>query len=296
MSSNKPLSGMGRANFGNAFDLSTLKKPTGEVAKPSHGKAVTQENLVSDFVAKSKELVVILLAWSARSAQAKEILETLGKLEIADKNTWLLGVVDVDTQPQVAQALQIKSVPVAIAIIGEQLLPLFESAPPADQVQLVINKLLELAAQKGVGTAPQGPTEIPMEAEEAAAYAAMEKGDYKAAKISYEAWLKRKPNEQVAVVGLAQVNLMLRIEGLDPVLTLKNAKADDVTSQMMCADIEIATGNYEAAFDRLLNAVRSMAGDDRDRAKAHLITLFNLVDPTDPRLVKARGQLASALF
>ena len=296
MSSNKPLPGMGSANFGNAFDLSTLKKPTGEAVTPSHGKAVTQENLVSDFVAKSKESVVILLAWSARSAQAKEILETLGKLEIADKNAWLLGVVDVDTQPQVAQALQIKSVPVAIAIIGEQLLPLFESVPPADQVRLVINKLLELAAQKGVGTAPEGPTEIPMEPEEQEAYAAMEKGDYKAAKLSYEAWLKRKPNEQVAVVGLAQVNLMLRIDGLDPVLTLKNAKADDVTSQMMCADIEIATGNYEAAFERLLNAVRSMAGDDRDKAKAHLINLFNLVDPTDPRLVKARGQLASALF
>ena len=296
MSSNKPIPGMGRANFGNAFDLSTLKKPTGEVVKPSHGKAVTQENLVSDFVSKSKESVVILLAWSARSAQAREILETLGKFEIADKNAWLLGVVDVDTQPQVAQALQVKSVPVAIAIIGEQLLPLFESVPPADQVRLVINKLLELAAQKGVGTTLEGSTEIPMEAEEVAAYAAMEKGDYKAAKLSYEAWLKRKPNEQVAVVGLAQVNLMLRIDGLDPVLTLKNAKADDVTSQMMCADIEIATGNYEAAFDRLLNAVRTMAGDDRDKAKAHLITLFNLVDPTDPRLVKARGQLASALF
>jgi putative thioredoxin len=296
MSTNKPIPGRGSANFGNAFDLSTLKKPTGEVVTPTHGKAVTQENLVSDFVTKSKESVVILLAWSARSAQAKEILETLGKLEIADKNSWLLGVVDVDAQPQVAQALQIKSVPVAIAIIGEQLLPLFESVPPADQVRLVINKLLELAAGKGIGTAPEGPTEIPMEAEEAAAYAAMEKGDYKAAKASYEAWLKRKPNEQVAVVGLAQVNLMLRIDGLDPVLTLKNAKTDDVTSQMMCADIEIATGNYEAAFDRLLNAVRSMAGDDRDKAKAHLITLFNLVDPTDPRLVKARGQLASALF
>jgi putative thioredoxin len=296
MSSNKPIPGMGSANFGNAFDLSTLKKPTGEAVTPTHGKAVTQENLVSDFVAKSKESVVILLAWSARSTQAKEILETLGKLEIADKNVWLLGVVDVDAQPQVAQALQIKSVPIAIAIIGEQLLPLFESVPPADQVRLVINKLLELAAQKGVGSAPDAPTEIPMEAEEAAAYAAMEKGDYKAAKISYEAWLKRKPNEQVAVVGLAQVNLMLRIDGLDPVLTLKNAKADDVNSQMMCADIEIATGNYEAAFERLLAAVKSMSGDNREKVKAHLITLFNLVDPADPRLVKARGQLASALF
>ena len=293
MSFNKPIAG--GANFGNAFDLSTLKKPTADQL-PTVGIAVTQENLVSEFVAKSKEQVVVLLAWSARSTQSKEILETLGKLEKADNGSWLLGTVDVDSQPQVAQALQIKSVPVAIAIIAEQLLPLFESVPPADQVRLVINKLLELASQKGVGAAPVGVTEIPMEVEEEAAYAAMEKGDYKAAKLSYEAWLKRKPNEQVAVVGLAQVNLMLRIEGLDPVLTLKNAKDNDLTSQLMCADIQVASGDYEAAFDRLLQVIKSMAGEDRDKAKNHLISLFNLVDPADPRLIKARAALASALF
>ena len=293
MSFNKPIAG--GANFGNAFDLSTLKKPTADQL-PTVGIPVTQENLVSEFVAKSKEQVVVLLAWSARSTQSKEILETLGKLEKADNGSWLLGTVDVDSQPQVAQALQIKSVPVAIAIIAEQLLPLFESVPPADQVRLVINKLLELASQKGVGAAPVGETEIPMEAEEEAAYAALEKGDYKAAKLSYEAWLKRKPNEQVAVVGLSQVNLMLRIEGLDPVLTLKNAKDNDLTSQLMCADIQVASGDYQAAFDRLLQVIKSMAGEDRDKAKNHLISLFNLVDPADPRLIKARAALASALF
>ncbi len=291
MSFNKPTG----AGFGNVFDLSTLKNPPQD-ATPAFGKVVTQENLVADFVSKSKEKVIILLCWSPRSGQSKEILEILGKLEQADKDAWQLDTVDVDAQPQVAQALQIKSVPVAIAIIAEQLMPLFESVPPADQVRLVINKLLELASQKGVGSAPEGPTEIPMEAEEVAAFEAMEKGDYKAAKISYEAWLKRKPNEQVAVIGLAQVNLMLRIEGLDPVLTLKNAKDDDLTSQLMCADIEIASGNYEAAFDRLLRAVKAFSADDRDKVKAHLISLFNLVDPTDPRLIKARSQLASALF
>ena len=291
MSFNKPTG----AGFGNVFDLSTLKNPPVDTT-PAFGKVVTQENLVAEFVSKSKEKVIILLCWSPRSGQSKEILEILGKLEQADKDAWLLGTVDVDAQPQVAAALQIKSVPVAIAIIAEQLMPLFESVPPADQVRLVINKLLELASQKGVGSAPNGPTEIPMEAEEVAAYAAMEKGDYKAAKISYETWLKRKPNEQVAVIGLAQVNLMLRIEGLDPVLTLKNAKDSDLTSQLMCADIEIASGNYEAAFDRLLRAVKAFSADDRDKVKAHLISLFNLVDPTDPRLIKARGQLASALF
>ena len=150
MSFNKPIGGSG---FGNAFDLSSLKKPTAEQL-PTVGLEVTQENLVSEFVAKSKEKVVVLLAWSPRSAQAKEILETLGKLEKADNGAWILGTVNVDAEPEVAQALQVKAVPIAIAIVAEQLLPLFESAPAMEQVRLVINKLLELASQKGVGSAP----------------------------------------------------------------------------------------------------------------------------------------------
>ena len=295
MSFNKAIPSNGSTNFNNVFDLSTLKKSDlPEIPMP--GIAVTQENLVSDFVSKSKEQVVVLLCWSPRSAQSKEILDILGKLESADKGAWLLGTVDVDSQPQVAQALQVKAVPIAIAIVAEQLLPLFESVPQIDQVRLVINKLLELASQKGVGQAPEALAEIPLEPEEQAAYAALEKSDFKAAKIAYESWLKRKPNEPVAVIGLAQVNLMLRVEGLDPELTLKSAKSDDLTSQLMCADIEIATGNNEAAFTRLLNVIRSFSGEEKDKAKLHLIQLFNLVNPSDPSLLKARNELASLLF
>ena len=295
--SKNPFAGLPNNKFGNAFDLSSLKAPSPENT-PTYGKAVTQSNLVAEFVKQSNNQVVVLLCWSPRSAQAKEILEILGKLQSSDKNSWLLGTVNVDTEAAVAQALQVQSVPVAIAIIQEQVIPLFESVPPIDQVRLVINKLLELAAGKGIGTAPEntGPVEIPMEPEEEAAYAAMEKGDYAAAKISYQAWLKRKPNDPIATIGLAQADLMNRINGLDFALTLKNSKLDDLTSQMMCADIEIAQGDYEAAFNRLIAAVKSFTGDDREKAKSHLLSLFNLVDPADPRLVKARGQLASALF
>ena len=295
--SNNPFAGMPNNKFGNAFDLSSLKAPSPSDL-PTYGKAVTQSNLVAEFVKESNNQVVVLLCWSPRSAQAKEILEILGKLQIADKNTWLLGTVNVDTEAAVAQALQVQSVPVAIAIIQEQIIPLFESVPPIDQVRLVINKLLELAAGKGIGSAPENtaPVEIPMEPEEETAYAAMEKGDYAAAKVAYMGWLKRKPNDPIATIGLAQADLMNRINGLDFALTLKNSKSDDLTSQLMCADIEIAQGDYEAAFNRLISAVKSFAGDDRDKAKAHLLQLFNLVDPADPRLVKARGQLASALF
>ncbi len=295
MSFNKAIPSNGSTNFSNVFDLSTLKK-SDLPESPMPGVAVTQENLVSDFVSKSKEQVVVLLCWSPRSAQSKEILDILGKLESADKGAWLLGTVDVDSQPQVAQVLQVKAVPIAIAIVAEQLLPLFESVPQIDQVRLVINKLLELAAQKGVGQAPEVLAEIPLEPEEQAAYAALEKSDFKAAKIAYESWLKRKPNEPAAVIGLAQVDLMLRVDGLDPELTLKSAKSDDLTSQLMCADIEIATGNNEAAFTRLLNVIRSFSGDEKEKAKLHLIQLFNLVNPSDPSVLKARNELASLLF
>lgn len=296
--SKNPFAGLPSNKFGNAFDLSSLKAPVAGESSVAYGKAVTQANLVSDFVKESNNKVVILLCWSPRSAQAKEILEILGKLESADQNSWLFGTVNVDTEAAVAQALQVQSVPVAIAIIQEQMIPLFESVPPLDQVRLVINKLLELAAGKGIGKAPENSAvvEAAMEPEEEAAYAAMEKGDYAAAKVAYQGWLKRKPNDPVATIGLAQADLMNRINGLDFASTLKNSKADDLTSQMMCADIEIAQGDYEAAFNRLIAAVKSFTADDRDKAKAHLLQLFNLVDPTDPRLVKARGQLASALF
>ena len=64
----------------------------------------------------------------------------------------------------------------------------------------------------------------------------------------------------------------------------------------MCADIEIATGNNEAAFTRLLNVIRTFSNDEKEKAKQHLIQLFNLVNPTDPSLLKARNELASLLF
>jgi len=289
-------------NFASAVDLSTLgKAPAEEI--PTPGIPVTQANLVAEVLPASNQKVVILICWSPRSAQAISLLEIMGKYQETDvlengEPAWILGTVNVDTEVAVAQALQVQSVPVAIAIIQEQIIPLFESVPPIDQVRLVINKLLELAAGKGIGTAPENkaPVEIPMEPEEEAAYAAMEKGDYAAAKAAYQGWLKRKPNDPIATIGLAQADLMNRINGLDFALTLKNSKLDDLTSQLMCADIEIAQGDYEAAFNRLISAVKSFAGDDRDKAKAHLLQLFNLVDPADPRLVKARGQLASALF
>ncbi|NDE84183.1 MAG: thioredoxin, partial [Actinobacteria bacterium] len=111
-------------------------------------------------------------------------------------------------------------------------------------------------------------------------------------------WLSRVPDEPMAKIGLAQCELRLRIEALDFERTIKSAdsKPDSLQDQLMAADVEVATGRHKSAFDRLLRCVKSLSGEEKARAKEHLLLLFQLVDPRDPDLIKARQSLASALF
>jgi len=300
-----PPSAKGLGNFGGAFDLGTLRQPAVTIDPADLGYVVTQNNLVSELLPASNEAVAIILCWSPRSTQAQSLLPMMRQFNRDDATatgepTWIFGSVNVDAEPAVAKALQVQSVPLAIAIIQEQLVPLFESVPPADQVRAVINKVLELAAQKGVGAAPAvaaDPVDV-IEPEEEAAMAALQAGDYLGAKRSYEEWLKRSPNNDFAKLGLAQVELFIRIDGVDPVDAAKQADThpEDLAMQIMAADCEIAQGDFEGATSRLLSAVRNSAGDDRKRVRDHLLILFTLIEPDDPRLAKARQQLASALF
>ena len=291
-------------NFASAVDLSSLGKPAAPEV-PTPGIAVTQANLVSEVLPASNQKVVILICWSPRSTQAISLLEVMGKYQEADllengEPAWILGTVNVDTEVQVAQALQIQSVPIAIAIIQEQMVPLFEAVPTPEQIRLVIDKVIGLAAERGVGQAPvnTGPLEVPMEPEEIAAMEAMEKGDLAEAKAHYEKWLARKPGDSLAKLGLAQTELILRVKDLDPkeVITLATANPEEISIQLKAADVEIASGLNKSAFDRLIRLVKSSQGDEKKVVREHLLVLFALVDPSDPDLIVARRELASALY
>ena len=281
-------------NFGQAFDLSSLTKPKVDPTVPLPGIDVSVENLSSDILPLSLVRPVIVLMWSARSAESVEMVKLLGKLEIDYKEAFALARVDIEAHPQVAQAFQTKSIPYAVAIIAEQMVPLFEQPYPEAQVKMVLDKVLTLASEQGVGQAPVEQ----MEPEEAEAMDALEAGDYIAAEAAYKKWLSRKPAENLAKLGLAQTQLLIRTEGLElnAVLDESTKNPSDIALQLKAADVEIVNGGVEAAFTRLLHAVRATSGDDRAKIKDHLLNLFALVDQSDPRLVAARKELASALF
>lgn len=281
-------------NFGQAFDLSSLTKPKVDPSVPMAGIEVSVENLSNEILPLSLVRPVIVLMWTSRSPESIEMIKTLGKLEVDYKAAFSLARVDIDANPEVAQAFQTKSVPYAVAIIAEQMVPLFEQAYPEAQVKLVIDKVLTLASEQGVGAAPVEN----IEPEEVDAMNALESGDYVAAEVSYKKWLARKPSENLAKLGLAQTQLLMRTEALDlnTVIAQSTAEPTNIDLQLKAADVEIVNGGVEAAFTRLLHAVKATHGDERTKIKNHLLELFALVDPTDPRLATARKELASALF
>lgn len=281
-------------NFARAVDLSSLGKPKLAPSGPMPGLEVTAANLTSELLPLSHKKPVIVIAWSARSAESMEMVKLLGSLESAYQGSWALGRLDVDAEPQVAQAFQTKSVPYAIALITEQMVPLFEQSYPEAQIRLVLDKVLTLAAEQGVGAAP---VEV-SEPEEDEAMLALEAGDFISAEAAYKKLLSRKPSDNFAKLGLAQTQLLIRSDGLDLATVTAQAVENpgDISLQLTAADMEMVNGRVEAAFGRLVHVVRETSGEDRTKAREHLVALFALVDPSDPRLATARSALANALF
>lgn len=258
------------------------------------GASVTSQNLQSDFLPLSAQRPVVIIVWSPRSAESVELLRTFGKLEVEGNGAWVLAHVHAEEQVPVAQALQVQSIPFGVVLIGGQAVPFLEKAIGENEIREVLGKILQVAAQQGVGEAPVEESEP----EEDEALAALDAGDYSTAEAAYRKLLARKPNDQYAVLGLAQVHLLIRTEGLDAAKIMEEAvsKPEDIAVQLQCADVEVMSGYLDSAFDRLLALITVLFGDERTQVKDRLLELFALVDPADPRVIKARAQLANALF
>ena len=281
-------------NFSQAVDLSSLGKPPADTATPMPGLEITPQNLQTEILPLSESKPVVILCWTPRSADSVTMLRALGKIESEDQGKWILAHVNVEVQVPVAQALQVRTIPTGIVFIGAKAIPFLEQPLTEAQLREVITKILTLAAQQGIG---EEPVEV-AEPEEEEALAALDKGDYVTAEAAYKRLLARKPSDQYAKLGLAQVQLLARTQGIDGAKIMEEAvkHPEDIVVQMQCADIEVMSGYLESAFQRLLQLITVLDGDEQKKVKNHLLELFALVDQADPLVIKARAQLANALF
>ena len=241
----------------------------------------------------------------ATNGPCKQLSPLLEKLAAEYKGRFVLAKIDVDANPRLSQMFQVQSIPAVFAVIGESAGPLFQGAIPEAELRQVIEEVLRIAAEQGInGTInTEVQEEVPVVEEEQidprleAAFNAIEKGDFVAATNAYKEMINQNPADQVALAGLAQVGLLERASKLDPNVVLQKASdRKDFASQMDLADLELMKGNPGAGFAILINAIKISSGEDRDKLRARLLELFMVVGDSDPEVIKARRDLASALF
>ncbi|WP_223625046.1 tetratricopeptide repeat protein [Microbacterium sp. EST19A] len=296
-----------------AVDLSSLRNRPAPA--PAGAPAPGVVDLVVDatdetfgqILELSRTVPVVVDLWAEWCGPCKQLSPIIEKVTRELGGRVLLAKVDVDANPQLAQSFRAQSIPMVVALIAGQPVPMFTGAVPEEQVREVFAQLLQVAAQNGVtGTLsvggdadPEAPVEEPpLPPLHAEAFAAIETGDYAAAIRAYEKALAENPRDEDAIAGLGQVRLLDRVQGLD----LQEARAAaaqaplDVQAQFAVADLDLAGGHVDDAFGRLLDLFAQLPSDERAPVRERLVELFGLIGAADPRVVSARNRLSSLLF
>lgn len=301
-----------------AVDLSSLRnRPVAPTAEPAAGAPVVAlDSLIMDVTDEtfgdalelSRTVPVVVDLWAEWCGPCKQLSPVLERVVRELDGRLVLAKVDVDANPQLAQAFRAQSIPLVVALVGGQPVPLFTGAVPEQQVREVFAQLLQVASQNGVSgrievaapdaDGPVEPIEPPLDPLHAEAFEAIEAGDYPRAIAAYEQALADNPRDTEARAGLGQVRLLDRVAGADlqAVRAAAAAAPADVDAQLAVADLDVAGGHVEDAFERLLELFAVLPPQERPVVRERLLELFGIVGDTDPRVARARSALASLLF
>ncbi len=311
-------------NLRGAVDLSSLKQRPASAASPA-GTGTPQEGAqpgaapgaqelkvnvtegnFQQLVELSAQVPVVFALWASYSPESAAVLEVLERVVGGYGGRLVLGAADIEAFPQLAQAFQVQAVPTAVAVLKGQPVPLFQGSADEQQVRSLFDELLKVAAANGViGSLGAGAEEEdappPLPPLHQAAFDAIEAGDYAAAAVAYRQALTEMPADHEAKAGLAQVELMGRLQPLsaqdsEALRTLAANEPDNLEAQLGVADLDVAGGHVEDALSRLVSFIGRNFGPERETARVRLLELFDVVGTADERVAKARQALARVLF
>lgn len=294
-----------------AVDLSNLQPAvaaggtSGPAASGAYVVEVTEENF-QQVLESSMNAAVLLAFLTPRSPESVQLANDLQLLSNEFEGKFMLGRVDIDAQPKIAQAVQVQSVPMVYLVAQGRPMPLLQQPAPLAELRTALTQVFQQLAQGGfVGQHQPRRAAVDEETGEkeldpryAPAQDALERGDINAAVAEYQKLVDANPGDVEAAAGLAMAKVLQRTEGVDLNAARAEAAAnpDDVDAQTLVADLDLLGGHVDDAFNRLIDLVRRTTEGERDRAREHLIGLFAAVGNDDERVMRARRDLASALF
>ena len=306
-----------------AIDLSGLKRPAGGAGQgaagggggaPAGGASywldITEETFQATVESSLTAPVLLAFYSPTRLPESEQMARDLATVAEEYEGRFLAGLVNIDTQPAIAQAVQLQSVPYVFAVIDGRPQPLIQDVLTLDNLRTAINQVMQQLTTQGITgrhqprqAAPAAVVEgengePPLDPRYAPAQDALERDDFDGAVAEYQKLLDANPADSEAAAGLAMATLLQRTNDvdLDAARAAADASPDDVAAQTLVADLDMLGGHVDDAFNRLIDLVRRSAGDERNQAREHLLALFGAVGNDDPRVLRGRQGLASALF
>ncbi|WP_373083796.1 thioredoxin [Sneathiella sp.] len=281
----------------------------------------TSETFMQDVIDASQEKLILVDLWAPWCGPCKQLTPMIEKVVNDAKGAVELVKIDIDKNPQIAQSLQVQSIPAVFAFKDGRPVDGFMGALPESKIKEFVEK----------HAGPIGPS--PIEAAYATGSEALDKGDTEAALTAFAELLELEPGHVDATAQLARVYVKLgeldaakslmssmpenpvkstavsaalaaislaenaaNAGDIEPLQQKVDENPDDLGARLELAQALVGRGNNEAGGAELLEIIRRDRDWNEAAGRHELLKLFEVMGPADPLTKSFRRQLSSILF
>lgn len=233
---------------------------------------VTDASFQADVLERSQTTPVVIDLWAEWCGPCKTLGPILEQVVGETNGQVVLAKVDVDSNPAVAQAFRVQSIPAVFAMVNGQIVDGFVGALGEREIREFVSRLL--------------PTE-----EQLAVADLIGAGDEASLRLA----LNIEPANEDAIVALATLLVDRNEEGdTDAALALLERIPENERTRQVAARARLGAApadDHDATLTALLDRVKA-----DDEARQQFVDILELMGPHDPRTATYRKLLSQRLF